>query len=374
MDGERPDRPSPGTYRAPARVAVVLSGWPRVSETFALNELIALQRRGMLAAVFATKPGDASLCQPDVSAIDDLVTVLPEVGAVAQGQIVAEQLRGRGVVGVHGYFAHRPAAVARIAAAGLGVPFGFSAHALDVRKVDLRTLRERAAAARLVVSCNADAAAALDRRGAEVLLLPHGVDLERFSCRRRSPLDTGLVEVLAVGRLVAKKGFADLVEAMSEVDGRIRLTIIGEGPERANLERLICGRALGGRVRLVGRRTHEELPARYAQADIVVVPSIVDRNGDRDGLPNVVLEAMAAGCAVVATDVAAIATAVHDGVTGLLVAPRRPAALGAALTTLVASPARRRRLGAAGRAFVRREFALSDCTDRFCDALELHYG
>src|SRR5215213_6011652 len=100
----------------PLRLAVVVSGWPRVSETFAVNELLALQRAGMLTAVFATKAGDPTLRQPGCGELAPLVEVLPPGDARAQGAIVARRLAGQGVAAVHGYFAHQPAAVAAEAA------------------------------------------------------------------------------------------------------------------------------------------------------------------------------------------------------------------------------------------------------------------
>src|SRR5207248_3296495 len=99
------------------------------------------------------------------------------------------------------------------------------------------------------------------------------------------------------------------------------------------------------RVTLRGPMTHSQLPAEYAVAHVVVVPSVIDHTGDSDGLPNVVLEAMASGRPVVGSDIAAIATAVQHGETGFLVPPGRPAELAGALRTLVAQPALRDRLG-----------------------------
>ncbi|HEX9992050.1 MAG TPA: glycosyltransferase, partial [Acidimicrobiales bacterium] len=272
------------------RLGVVVSGWPRVSETFALNELLALRRAGMLAAVFATKPGDPSLRQPGWDEIDPLVEVLPGGDVDAQAAVVAERLAGAGVAGVHGYFAHQPAAVAAAAAARLGVPYGFSAHALDVRKVPPAELAERAAGAAVVVSCNRETAASIEAAGTTPRLVAHGVDLDRFS--PAPPPGGPVTSLLAVGRLVEKKGFDVLVEALALVDRPCRLRLVGDGPERPRLEAAVARLGLGDRVDLLGRRTHADLPALYAAADVVVVPSVVDANADRDGLPNVVLEAM----------------------------------------------------------------------------------
>jgi glycosyltransferase involved in cell wall biosynthesis len=349
-------------------VAVVVSGWPRVSETFALNELLALDRAGALAGVFATKAGDRSLRQPGTDGLD--VTVLPDGSIEEQAAQIVRSLAGRRVTGVHGYFAHRPAAVAERAAARLGVPFGFSAHALDVRKVAPTELAGRVRGARVVVACNADVAASLRDAGAVPSLVGHGVDVRRFRPRRCGPTD--VLRLLAVGRFVPKKGFDVLLDALGRVDSPWQLDVVGDGPEREALHRLAV--PLGDRVRWRGRVTHARLPAIFAAADAVVVPSRVDASADRDGLPNVVLEAMASGRPVVACDVAAIATAVDDGITGLLVGPDDPAALAAAIERLAGDQVLRSRLGVQARAAAELDHDLGSCTAALVRTLEWAYG
>jgi glycosyltransferase involved in cell wall biosynthesis len=123
-------------------------------------------------------------------------------------------------------------------------------------------------------------------------------------------------------------------------------------------------------VELVGRRSHEQLPAEYAWADVVAVPSVVDRNGDRDGLPNVALEAMACGRPLVASEVSALGATVHAAGSGLVVPPGDPVALAEALTTLTA-PGSRAQLGAAGRRYVEENYDLETCTHRLVGHLDL---
>jgi len=119
------------TRASTTRIAVVVSGWPRLSESFALNELLALKQAGMLAGVFATKRGDIDGRHPAVAALDPYVTYLSDDASDTQQADELVAALGETVDGVHGYFAHQPAAVARLAAERLGVPFGFSAHAKD---------------------------------------------------------------------------------------------------------------------------------------------------------------------------------------------------------------------------------------------------
>ncbi len=353
-------------------IAVVVSGFPRRSETFALNELLALHRAGMLAALFATKPGEGDAPHPACEPLLDMVEVLPPGSVAQQAAVVASRVEHIGVSGIHGYFAHTPAEVAKLAAERVGIPYGFSVHARDARKIDQAKLVERARSAACVVACNPDVAADLLRAGAPTRLIPHGVDLERFQAC--PPRGNRVLRLLAVGRLVEKKGFAYLLQALVLLDEVVCLDIVGEGPELAGLRQLIDDFYLNERVTLRGSMTHDQLPAAYAAADVVVVPSVVDRSGDRDGLPNVVLEAMASARPVVASDIAAIASAVRHCETGLLVSPGEPHALAKAIRALAASPHLRESFGCAGRRRAEAEFELQRCTRRFVQELRSAYA
>jgi colanic acid/amylovoran biosynthesis glycosyltransferase len=207
--------------------------------------------------------------------------------------------------------------------------------------------------------------------GGHADVVPHGVDLARFAPRpaRRD----GTVALLAVGRLVEKKGFHVLVDAVSHLRAPFRLRIVGDGPERRRLEDEVARRGVEADVSLVGPLTHAELPGEYAAADVLVAPSVADATGDRDGLPNVVLEAMASGLPVVGGDVGSIASAVGSE-SGLLVPPGDAAALARALELLAAQPGLRDRLGRGARALAEREFDLERCADRFVRRLEAAYA
>jgi glycosyltransferase involved in cell wall biosynthesis len=351
---------------------MVMSGFPRRSETFALNELLALDRAGCLEAVFATKPGEDGPPQPGAERLMSKVHVLSPGSPADQAEEVVSHVEGAGVTAVHGYFAHLPAEVAARAARRLGVPFGFSVHALDARRAAGSGLADRARNAACVIACNTDVASDLKRAGAPVHLIPHGVDLGRFE---PAPASGGAVlRLLAVGRLVEKKGFPVLLEAAARMHAPFHLRIVGAGPMREELERQVARLGLGDRVELAGPRTHDQLPAEYAAADVVVVPSVSDAAGDRDGLPNVVLEAMASARPVVASDIGAISSAVVDGHTGVLVAPGDAAALAGALEFLVDQPALRARLSRNARARAERDFELHTCTTRLRHFLETAYA
>lgn len=351
-----------------SRLVVVLSGFPRRSETFALGELTALAESGVLHAIFATKSGDGLAPHEDAARLSDWVTPLAPGDEHAQARQVVSALGGYTPLGIHGYFAHHPARVAELAASALGVRFSFSAHAKDARKVTPDDLRARASRAAAVITCNLDTQRELDRVGAPARLVPHGVNLNRFVSapwRHRSPL-----RLLAVGRLVQKKGFHVLLEALALVHAPWTLRVVGEGPERASLECLARKLGVASRLDWRGPASHSELPALYHAAHVVVVPSIVDEAGDRDGLPNVVLEAMASARLVVATRVGAIATAISDGRTGRLVEPNDPVGLAAALEGVArAEGTAMASMAARGRWLVEERFDLRRCAGTFVETL-----
>lgn len=354
------------------KIAMILSGFPRRSETFALNEIWALEQRGALAAIFATKAGEAEAMQPASKALLGRVRVLKEGTPNDKAAEAIGLLKGTEVAGIHGYFAHDPAEVAEHVATGLGKPFGFSVHAKDARKVTPETLSARARKAACVVACNSDVASEIKNSGTNVHLIPHGVDLERFS-----PLpfpNSDVLQMLAVGRLVEKKGFHVLLAAAARLRMHFQLNIVGEGPEENRLMELARAYGLGPAVRFCGPQTHEDLPQMYSQAHFLVAPSITDKTGDRDGLPNVILEAMACGRPVIASDVAAIGSAVLHDETGLLTQSGDPESLAAAIERMAQQYSLLQRLGAQAREFVQREYDVHRCTERFHSLLRTAYA
>jgi len=354
------------------KIVMVLSGFPRRSETFAINEIWALEKRGALAGIFATKAGESAATQIVSKALLSRVHVLTEADGARQADEVVRSLDGTTVAGVHGYFAHAPAEVAERVAMQLGTRFGFSIHAKDARKVPREVLSERARKAACVVACNHDVADELRDSGAKVHLMPHGVDLDRFAPRCFPYV--GTLQLLAVGRLVEKKGFHILIAAAARLRVPFQLDIVGEGPEEKRLRKLIGKHGLESKIRLCGPKTHEDLPEAYSRAHVLIVPSIVDRTGDRDGLPNVVLEAMACGRPVIASDVGAIGSAVVHGVTGLLTQPGNAESLATAIDQLGEYHSRLQQFGTRARERVQHDYDLRICTERFHDLLRSAYA
>ncbi len=272
------------------------------------------------------------------------------------------------------------------AAAKPGLPLVVSLHGSDVYVAE-KLAPARFAAGRVfrragaVTACSADLARRAIGLGAapdRVEVVPYGVDPERFRpdpaarTSRRAIAGVGVdgTLVFTAGRLVRKKGFEYLIDAMAMLPAEpaIRLCIAGAG----DLDGELRARAVAAadRVTFLGDLAQDEVGSWLAAADIAVVPSVRDDSGNVDGLPNIVLEAMASGTALVATPAGGIANVVADGETGRIVAERDPAALAAAIAALAGAPAERSRLGAAARVAVTSQFGWARAAARFESAYD----
>jgi glycosyltransferase involved in cell wall biosynthesis len=287
--------------------------------------------------------------------------LLAPLVAGALRSAVSARLRERRYDVVHAHWLVPNAALIVDIVRAHQAPLVVSLHGSDVflaerlfpaRVLGRRALREAGA----VTACSADLRERAVRLGAQperTRTVPYGVDTAAFfpahpsaGARRRFGVPEGATLVVAVGRLVEKKGFAALVEAAAQAP-RVHAVIVGDGDLRGELERR--ARDLGSPVTFVGTLTRAELAGALADADVLAVPSVVDRAGNVDGLPNALLEGLATGRAVVASRVAGIPDVVEDDVNGLLVPPGDVSALAAALRRLAAEPETRARLGGEAR-------------------------
>ena len=262
---------------------------------------------------------------------------------------LADASRGLSIVHLHAFYANKPLEVARAAAAIAGTSYSFAAHAKDLYTTPQWRLRRGLSRARFAVTCHEDGAWVLrelaGERAERVMYMRHGTDLGRFRPRPDDEREPGLL--LAVGRLTPKKGFHDLVTAcalLREAGRDFRCVIAGDGRLRAELEGQIAAHGLADHVRILGFQTQDQLADWYGRADLLVMPSRVLDDGNRDGIPNVVIEAMCSGTPIIATTAGSIPEVIEDGVTGRLVAPGDPAALAAAIQDALARPAWARRL------------------------------
>jgi glycosyltransferase involved in cell wall biosynthesis len=386
------------------RVAFVLKGYPRLSETFIAQEIAALERRGLqILIVSLRRPTDARR-HPVHDEIRAALLYLPEylyqeplrvirswlllrknrnyrearntwlrdlardptpnrIRRFGQALVLASELPAD-VKRLHAHFLHTPASVTRYAALMRGVSWTGSAHAKDIWTTPEWEKREKLASCEWLVTCTAANLAHLEALAppGKVELVYHGLDFSRFPSRggRTSKDGNNPVAILSVGRLVEKKGTDVLLEALAQLPRELpwRLVHVGGGPLKDKLERQARALGIADRVAWRGARTQTELLAEYRAADLFALASRVARDGDRDGLPNVLAEAQSQALACVATKVSGIPELIEHGRTGLLVAPGSPEEMAHALRELIADPVRRRALGEAGRQRVTEKFGL----------------
>ena len=397
----------------PLTVGYVVKVFPRFSETFILNEILELERTGTRVVVFSMKQPTESIRQPGVDRVRAPVIVLSE-HAASRTRLAASHLRcallspvrylrtlafvrGRGTesartkflhaailartatrLGVdhlHAHFASGPARQAKFASMLSGIPFSFTAHAKDLywsghRYRECHKLKHKIQRAALVVAISEYNRRFMETMGFEIppgriATIYNGLDLSAWPFRRprgRPIVRSEAPVILAVGRLVEKKGFDILIEAASILKSRgirFRCWIAGEGSERERLAGLVRDEKLEGRVELLGPVAQDRLAADlYSRAHVLAQPSIIASDGDQDGIPTVILEAMSVGLPVVATPVSGIPEAVVDGETGLLAQPGEPRALADALSRVLADDTLAERLALGARRLIEERFSL----------------
>jgi glycosyltransferase involved in cell wall biosynthesis len=379
-------------------VAFVLKGYPRLSETFIAQEIRALEQRGLGIRIVALRqPTDAKrhALHDEIRAP---VLYLPEylwraplrvwrgwregrrrpgfaaawrtflsdlrrdrtpnrIRRFGQALVLARELP-EGVDRLHAHFLHTPASVTRYAALLLGLPWSVSAHAKDIWTIPDWEAGEKLREAEWAVTCTASGRARLEALApGRTDLIYHGLETRRFPTFHGHRSGTGII--LSVGRAVAKKGYDDLLAALAQLPPALpwRFIHIGGGALAKRLRRRAAALGIAGRIEWRGARTQDEVLDAYRAADLFVLASRVAADGDRDGLPNVLMEAQSQGLACISTAVAGVLELIEDGSTGLLVPPGDPARLAAAIEALLRDPVRRAALGAAGEARVRRRFA-----------------
>lgn len=390
---------SEGSSHSHPRVAYLLKVYPRFSQTFVLNEILAHQADGKPVEIFSLRrPNDGkfhralSLVKTSVQYFDELPrdaasflrlaqesageltglwkTLKQETNSTAdelyQAIKVALAIRARGIQHIHAHFGNTATAVARLAAAMAGVSYSFTAHARDifhdnVRDEDLRRKLNDAAGVVTVSQFNVEFlrnkfAGAADH----VRLIYNGLDLDSFPF---SPATDMGVRIVAVGRLVEKKGLCDLVTACGLLvrNGVSNLScqIVGGGPLQNELQAQIIDERLERHVELLRALPLDEVKTLIRKATLLAAPCVVAENGDRDGLPTVLLEAMALGTPCIATQVTGIPEAIKHEQTGLIVPPGDPTELAKACLRLTDNPALCDQLASNARQLIESKFDIS---------------
>jgi colanic acid/amylovoran biosynthesis glycosyltransferase len=393
-------------------VLYVVSRFPTVSETFVVNEWVRLAQRLRLYFASLIESRERPI-QPEAAALLPSVCFTPvlhpatiaanvsllarrpgsyvrlllrvlrgsagrPMGGILKGFVVfwksvrlARLVQRFGIGHVHAHFINHPATAAWIVGKLTGASFSVTAHANDLF-VGPALLEEKVRDAAFVVAIsefNRQELRSVADNGTPLHVVRCGVDVGAFSYRERERLR----RLLCVARLADTKGHADLIRAFELLTARFpdaSLDLVGAGPERGRLERLVRSLNLSDRVNFLGALTNKEVLERLADSDLFALAAFAERSGAKDGIPVALIEAMASGLPVVTTRISGIPELVRDGETGLLVPPRRPDLLAGALGRLMDDPALGRTLARSARAHVAREFALERETDRLAALFE----
>jgi colanic acid/amylovoran biosynthesis glycosyltransferase len=383
-----------------SRVAYILLWFPEPSQTFVLEEVNTLVRLGLDVRVYTLygprpagrlagmAPAAAPIVNLGLASLGtlwsdlrhrtwhpgqarfwrrvmlrrwrSLETAGEALWAALAGVHLARRFTADGITHVHAPWATGPATAAWVASELSGIPFSFSARAYDLYPPDGALAEKFQAAAFVRTNTRGNQrhlAELFPGGGAKIVNIYNGVSLPQPGTRREP--SSPPFNLLAAGRMVPKKGFADLLAACrllqrQEVD--FRLTLAGDGPQLSQLQRLVQEYGLTERVRFPGFVPHRNMAQLLAAAHLFIMPSVIAPSGDRDGIPNVVLEALFYEVPVVATAVSGIPEVVRAGATGWLAPPHDPASLARALLEALQDREKARRLARAGRELVAREF------------------
>ncbi len=368
------------------KLGYVVKRYPRYSETFIVREIIAHEEAGVPVEIFALRPPNDHHFQDIIARVKASVNYLympplppqsepvpvdalvpsvfwetmqrmsetfpdfwhllerakgEEARNVYQASLLSFKVKQLGITHLHAPFSNQPATVCRLASLFTGVPFSFTARAKDIyhETVDHEDIRRKLEEASAVVTITQYNLRHLQNTygeaAAKVEHIYNGLELDRLTYQEpvyRQNL------IVAVGRLVPKKGFEHLINACSilrEAGKQFTCVIIGAGPLQNTLQEQINRLHLGDIVRLAGPLPHVEVATLVQSAAAFTLPCIVADDGDRDGLPNVIFEAMALGTPVVSTDVTGIPEILKDNETGLMVRQRDASALASALDQLL---------------------------------------
>jgi glycosyltransferase involved in cell wall biosynthesis len=384
--------PAPASTDTEANIAFVVSQFPRHVDAYFLRELTALAARGVRFQIFSLRRFRSKVVHAEARPLLARTVYVPffswqliqahlnvlarmpgryfgafgtllrgcwrqprlllrALAAFPKAVYFATLVQPRQLRHIHANWATHPAMSALVMSRLSGVPWSFTGHASDIY-LHTAMLAEKLQAAKFVITCtryNRDYLVRLagEAVASKIVVSYHGIDLAKFQPIPKSSAPP--FRVLAVGTLMAGKGFSDLIAACRILASRglaCDCTIVGDGRERRRLTRLIRRAGLSAQVRITGYLPHESLIHLYQQAHVVVLPA---RSESHFGIPNVLLEAMAVETPVVCTPLPSLAEVVRDGQHGLYVPERDPVALANALATLARDPQRCRAMGTAGR-------------------------
>lgn len=388
-------------------IAIVLKGYPRLSESFIAQEILSLEKAGLKLMLISMRHPTDGKVHPVHREIRSPVRYLPEYLHDEPWRVFKAFIRAQGLRGywralptflrdlwrepdlhrirrigqalvlvteidpeiawLHAHFIHTPASVTRYASIMTGIGWSCSAHAKDIWTTRDEELHRKLDALEWAVTCTRAGYLKLQSLASnpqKVHLSYHGLDLCRFGrfsgtrAVRDGSEPTDPVIILSVGRAVAKKGYDVLLDALEKLPAELswRFVHVGGGELLKPLQEKARALGIEARIQWLGSQAQEDVLARYRTSDLFVLACRIADDGDRDGLPNVLVEASSQGLPCVSTRVSGVTELLEDGATGLVVAPDDPDALATALAQAISDPALRYRLGTAAEELVRTRF------------------
>lgn len=397
------------------KVAYIMSRFPKLTETFILYEMLAMGQQGIQVEVYPLLREHEDRMHPEAEQFVKTAHFQPflslsiiranlhfllrkplaylkvlwdvlwanwgsfnfftgVIGIFPKSVLFAYQMRADNVQHIHAHFASHPAAAAYIIHRLVDIPYSFTAHGSDLHR-DRHMLREKVAEAAFVAAISEyNKELIVSECGGnyrdKVNVVHCGIDTEIFRDRaHETPYEKGEnpFMILCIGTLHEVKGQAYLIDACRLLQDRglnFECHFVGDGPDRKSLTALVEQTGLSDKVHFQGRLTRDEIARLLLDADVLAAPSVPTRDGRREGIPVVLMEAMGSGVPVVASNLSGIPELVNDQLTGLLITPRDATSLANALESCIKDPQLRHRLGRAGREKVLREFDLNKSAAR----------
>lgn len=402
----------------------ILKGYPRISETFISNEILLLERLGFTIRLFPMRKPRESFSHASVKEIkagvdylptellpDFLRLIVPNIflavkkpqqfkyalriaksglskgGALATlkhflqaGYLTNNFLLHEPTIRhLHGHFAHSPTSVTQFASLFSDIPFSFTAHAKDIYTSKKEKLYHKIKRASFVVTCTKHNKEYLQEIAGDtqtpIYCIYHGIDLKLFQPKSSDRIPEEPYKLLTIARMTAKKGLPTIYRALDRLKKRgikFSHTLIGDGDDREAVHTIIHELGLENCCQLLGTLTHEEVLTSFQSNDLFLLGCEIAKNGDRDGIPNVLVESLAMGVPALSTDVSAIPEILINGKTGITIPPSDPIAMEEAILQLLTNQRLRNKLIENGKQFVENNFDNSKLIKQFAEIIPQH--
>lgn len=405
-------------------LAYILKGYPRISETFISNEILLLEQLGFSIRLFPMRKPRESFCHASVKDIKAQVDYLPtellanfkhlflanlflavkrpknfrnalrtaQKGVTPGGGLATLKhllqagymtnnflLKEQTIQQLHGHFAHSPTSVTLFASLLSEIPFSFTAHAKDIYTSRPEKLYHKIQLANFVVTCTQHNKEYLQQVAKDALTpiycIYHGIDLKLFQHDISLTPSHEPYKILTIARMTAKKGLPTVYKALAGLRTKgvkFTHTLIGDGDDKESIYSLVKELNLETCCTFLGTQTHEEVLKQFKASDLFVLGCEIAKNGDRDGIPNVLVESLAMGVPALSTNVSAIPEILIDGVTGITIPPTDPQAMEEAIFKLLTDQELRTRIINNGHDFVERNFDNRRWIEKFAEIFPKH--